>query len=62
MLASVFIATVPLEGESVRAVYFLLLGCRRDKTYGKSTVINSGILYNYFTPSAGSGSAGQELF
>ena len=22
----------------------LLLGCRRDKTYGKSTVINSGIL------------------
>ena len=26
----------------------LLLGCRRAKLYGKSTVINSGILYNYF--------------
>ena len=41
MLASVFIATVPLGRESVSKVY--LLGCRRDKTYGKSTVINSGI-------------------
>ena len=40
----------------------LLLGCRRDKPCGKSTVINSGILWNYFTALSGSGSAGLELF
>ena len=33
-----------LERESVREVYHLLLGRRRDMTYGKSTVINSEIL------------------
>ena len=32
------------ERESVVKIIHLLLGCRRDKTYGKSTVINSGIL------------------
>ena len=32
------------ERESVRKVIHLLLGYCRDKTYGKSTVINSGIL------------------
>ena len=42
--ASVFIATVPL-GKSLSAKFIhLLLGHCREKTYGKSAVINNGIL------------------
>ena len=45
MLASVFIATVPLGKGGLYAKFIhLLLGYCCDKTYGKSAVINSEIL------------------
>ena len=64
MLASIFIATVPLgKGVCTQSLFICcLLGYCHDKTYGKSAVINSGILYNYFTASASSGSAELESF
>ena len=50
------------KGSLCAKLIHLLLGYCRDKTYGKSALINSGILYNYFTASASSGSAGLESF
>ena len=49
------------ESLSGKFIHLLLEHCR-DRTYGRSTVIISEVLQNYFTASAGSGSAGLELF